>query len=79
MVKEHILYDFNSVKFVEGYLMAHHLVYLSECSCVCVCVCVCELCILLLESECFIYTYELGTVIVRLSISFQVEYCSLQL
>ena len=44
-----------------------------------VCVCVCELCILLLESECFIYTYELGTVIVRLSISFQVEYCSLQL
>ena len=45
MVKEHILYDFNSVKFVEGYLMAHDLVYLSECSCVCVCVCVCVNCV----------------------------------
>ena len=40
MVKDDVLYDFNSVKFVEDCLMAHDLVYLSECSCVCVCVCV---------------------------------------
>ena len=38
MVKDHILCDFNSVKFVEGYLMAHDLVYLNEWSSVCVCV-----------------------------------------
>jgi len=40
MVKDHVLYDFNSVKFVEDCLIAHDLVHLSECSCVCVCVCV---------------------------------------
>ena len=38
MVKDHILCDFNSVKFVEGYLMAHDLVYLNEWSSVCMCV-----------------------------------------
>ena len=41
MVKDHVVYDFNSVKFVEDCLIAHDLVHLSECSCVCLCLSVC--------------------------------------